>query len=92
MEDEQAEQFGLPKAVWASLRYAMAYEMALTPVDFLLRRSAYMLFDIEVAQAYKDNVVEAMASILNWSNEERAIHEEELDKQWRLVTLADVLK
>lgn len=92
LEDDQAEQFGLPKAVWASLRYAMAYEMALTPVDFLLRRSAYMLFDIEVAKAYKDNVVEAMASILNWSSEERTNHEKELDKQWRIVTLSDVLK
>lgn len=90
LNDGEAEKYGLPKAVWASLRYAMAYEMALTPVDFLLRRSSYMLFDIDKANAYKDKIVEAMASVLKWSDKQRAIYEAELAEQWRIHTLEDI--
>ncbi|WP_062750051.1 glycerol-3-phosphate dehydrogenase/oxidase [Shouchella tritolerans] len=90
LNDGEAEKYGLPKAVWASLRYAMAYEMALTPVDFLVRRSSYMLFDIDKANAYKDKIVEAMASVLKWSDKQRAIYEGELAEQWRIHTLEDI--
>ncbi|MBM7837433.1 glycerol-3-phosphate dehydrogenase [Alkalihalobacillus xiaoxiensis] len=91
LEDERAEEFGLPKALWASLRYAMTYEMALTPVDFLMRRSSALLFDIETATTYKEKITEAMATVLNWSDQEKHNHLVELEAQWRLVTLADVL-
>lgn len=91
LEDERAEEFGLPKALWASLRYAMTYEMALTPVDFLMRRSSALLFDIETATTYKEKITEAMAIVLNWSDQEKHNHLVELEAQWRLVTLADVL-
>ncbi|MFP7287826.1 FAD-dependent oxidoreductase [Shouchella clausii] len=90
LNDGEAEKYRLPKAVWASLRYAMAYEMALTPVDFLLRRSSYMLFDIDKANAYKNKIVEAMASVLKWSDKQRAIYEAELAEQWRIHTLEDI--
>ncbi|WP_059104549.1 glycerol-3-phosphate dehydrogenase/oxidase [Shouchella shacheensis] len=87
LEDEQAKTYGLSKDVWACLRYALTHEMALTPVDFFLRRTAYLLFDIDKATTYKQEVVEAMAKELKWSEETKAAHVAELNDQWQGHTL-----
>lgn len=91
LDDERAEEFELPKALWASLRYAMTHEMAMTPVDFLMRRSSALLFDIDTATTYKEQITDAMATVLNWSDQEKQSHQADLESQWRLVTLVDVL-
>ncbi len=85
LDDDEAEQFQLPKAVWASLRYALEYEMALTPVDFLLRRTSYMLFDIDKARENKNAVVEAMSEKLHWSEEEKTKRIAELNDMWKIM-------
>jgi len=85
LEDEEAERFQLPKAVWASLRYALEHEMALTPVDFLLRRTSYMLFDIDQARENKNAVVEAMAEKLHWTEEEKIKRITELEDMWEIM-------
>lgn len=65
----QAE--GLSLADTLSLHYAMAYEMALTPVDFFLRRTNYMLFMREKMTALVSPVVKEMAAYYQWSDTER---------------------
>ncbi|MBB6448188.1 glycerol-3-phosphate dehydrogenase [Geomicrobium halophilum] len=87
LEDKEADDFQLPRAVWASLRYALEHEMALTPVDFLLRRTSYLLFDIDAARENKDAIVEAMAAKLNWSTEEKERHNTEIENTWEIHTL-----
>ncbi|AXF57911.1 glycerol-3-phosphate dehydrogenase/oxidase [Salicibibacter kimchii] len=87
IEDDEAETFQLPKAVWASLRYAIENEMTLTPVDFLLRRTSYLLFDIDTARKNKDAVVEAMAVMFQWSKEEKAKRVTDLNNMWEIMTV-----
>ncbi|QDI93057.1 glycerol-3-phosphate dehydrogenase/oxidase [Salicibibacter halophilus] len=86
LEDEEADTFQLPKDVWASLRYALEHEMTLTPVDFFLRRTSYLLFDIDKARENKEAVVEAMAAKLQWSKEEKARCITELNEMWEILT------
>ncbi|WP_176764805.1 glycerol-3-phosphate dehydrogenase/oxidase [Natribacillus halophilus] len=86
LEDDEAETFQLPKAVWASLRYALEHEMTLTPVDFLLRRTSFLLFDIDTARKNKDAVVEAMAVKLQWTTHEKERRMRELNNMWKIMT------
>ncbi|QQK82013.1 glycerol-3-phosphate dehydrogenase/oxidase [Salicibibacter cibi] len=86
LEDDEVDRFQLPKAVWASLRYALEHEMMLTPVDFLLRRTSYLLFDIDTARENKDAVVEAMAVKLQWTTEEKERRVTELNDMWEIMT------
>lgn len=65
-----------------SLYYAMKEEMALTVVDYLLRRTNYMLFMREQLDAVAPDILKEMAAYYGWS-------EEELAKQEQL--LAEVL-
>lgn len=70
---------GLSLADTLSLHYAMQSELALSPVDFLLRRTNYMLFKREQVDGIKDAVVEEMARYYEWSSEEKAAYQAELD-------------
>ncbi|WZX99575.1 FAD-dependent oxidoreductase [Bacillus sp. FSL W7-1360] len=90
LNEKERELYGLDKQVWAALRYAIAHELALTPVDFLLRRTAYMLFDIGMARTCKAGVVKAMSVLLHWTAEEQKHYEKELDAKWQLLTLEQI--
>ncbi len=90
LDDSRAETYHVPKDLWASLRYAIQYEMALTPVDFFLRRTSDLLFDIQTVSTFKGQIVQAMADLLSWTEEEMKAHQEELDEQIRLLTLTDI--
>ncbi|HFI0000668.1 TPA: type 1 glycerol-3-phosphate oxidase [Streptococcus suis] len=73
---------GLNKRDLLSLHYAMKEEMTLTAVDYLLRRTNYMLFMREQLDAVAPDILKEMAAYYAWS-------EEELAKQEQL--LADTL-
>ncbi|MFN5169449.1 MAG: glycerol-3-phosphate dehydrogenase/oxidase [Cyclobacteriaceae bacterium] len=57
--------------VLAKAWFAIHFEMAMNPVDFLIRRSALVYFNRPKAQRYSDGVVEYFAEELNWSAEEK---------------------
>ena len=54
--------------------------MALTPVDFLLRRTNHLLFMRDRLDQVKAGVIEEMAQHYQWTVEERARHIETLEK------------
>lgn len=58
-----------------SLHYAMREEMALTPVDYFLRRTNYMLFMRKELDAILEDVLLEMAAYYAWSDEEKAAQE-----------------
>lgn len=58
-----------------SLHYAMQEEMTLTPVDYLLRRTNYMLFMREQLDAVLPDILKEMAAYYDWSEEEAASQE-----------------
>lgn len=78
---EEVDQIdGLTLADTISLHYAMREEMALTPSDFLIRRTNHMLFMRDTLDGMIEPVITEMARYHDWSDKERMHYTEELDK------------
>lgn len=75
-----AETAGLPLDVYATLIYAIEEEMAATPADYWIRRTGDMFFAIDRVRQWKAGVIEVMAQRLNYSEDEKKQHAEELDR------------
>jgi glycerol-3-phosphate dehydrogenase len=61
----------------AEVRYAVRHEMALTPMDFLARRTRLAFLDRQAAQRALPRVSELMARELGWSEETAKQRQEE---------------
>lgn len=72
---------GLPPEVFGSLVYALEEEMAQTPLDFFLRRTSSVLFDIEWARRWKEPVVAYMRAHFGWSKEREAAYTKRLEEE-----------
>lgn len=77
---EEAEQAKLDPLVYAMLRYAMEYEAAYKPVDFFIRRTGALYFNIHWVYSYKENVISYMGKELGWSEEQTVVYTAELDE------------
>lgn len=64
----------------AELQYAMDEEAAYKPVDFFIRRTGALFFNISLVKETKQQVIDYMAKYLKWSDEQKAIYTEELNK------------
>ncbi|MGE7624017.1 glycerol-3-phosphate dehydrogenase/oxidase [Viridibacillus sp. NPDC096237] len=71
----------LPQSLYIQLMYAIYHEMAVKPVDFFIRRTGKLLFNIEIVYEWKDQVISEMSSIFNWTETERLKYEEELNQE-----------
>lgn len=89
---DQGSFKGLTLAESMALRYAMDAEMTLTPVDYLLRRTNYMLFISHRLMEIKDAVVDAMAEYFAWNLTMKEAYQTELDQQIRETQLMDLKK
>ncbi|MGG3562966.1 FAD-dependent oxidoreductase [Neobacillus rhizosphaerae] len=69
----------LPVVLLAKLDYAIQYEMVATPLDFFLRRTGDLLFNINDVIKNKDAVIEYMANQMGWTDEQKKIYFRELD-------------
>ena len=74
-------KFGLPLDIFVQLRYSMEEEMAVTPVDFFIRRTGALYFNIQWVQQWKQAVMDMMAEYLEWTGEEKANYQNELEIQ-----------
>lgn len=70
----------LPLDVHVQLLYAIHEEMALTPLDFFIRRTGALLFDIGWVQKWKAKVVDVMGRELFWTKEMTDQHRIQLEK------------
>jgi glycerol-3-phosphate dehydrogenase len=71
----------LPAAIYAQLLYAIRYEMTVKPVDFFIRRTGSVFFDIKWAKKWKEPVVATMAEIFHWDEETKESYRKELEKE-----------
>jgi glycerol-3-phosphate dehydrogenase len=71
----------LPKDLLATLIYGIDHEMVTTPTDFFLRRTGFILFDIDKVYQWKDKVIKFMADYLQWSKEQEFHYKEELEQR-----------
>lgn len=76
---DQGAAEGLNLKETISLRYSVNEEMTLTSVDYLLRRTNFILFHNDQLAAIKQPVVDEMARLLNWDDAEKARQTELLD-------------
>lgn len=85
--DYLPEQQGeLPVTMQAQLLYAIHHEMAVQPVDFFIRRTGELLFDVELVQQWKDAVIKEMASLFHWTEGERKRAAEVLEHELKQAT------
>ncbi|MBF2639904.1 glycerol-3-phosphate dehydrogenase/oxidase [Listeria welshimeri] len=80
-EHKEQEESTLPNSLYAELRYSIQHEAVTTPIDFLLRRTGYLLFDMPYLIEWKDAVIDEMAKQFHWSDEVKQTYIEELDIQ-----------
>ncbi|MED1862648.1 FAD-dependent oxidoreductase [Fictibacillus nanhaiensis] len=81
---EEAKSYNLPESLYASLLYALEYEMTSTPSDFLIRRTSALYFDIDTVYEWKESVINCMADKLGWDAEQKREHAEDFEEQLRL--------
>jgi glycerol-3-phosphate dehydrogenase len=77
---QEAAQFGLPLDVFVMALYALEEEMSVKPVDFFIRRTGALFFDITWVWKYKAPVIELMASHLGWSRTDKEKYSFELEQ------------
>lgn len=76
---DQGTAEGLNLKETISLRYSVNEEMTLTPVDYLLRRTNFILFHNDQLATIKQPVVNEMARLLKWDAAEKTRQTELLD-------------
>jgi glycerol-3-phosphate dehydrogenase len=62
--------------------------MVVHPNDFIIRRTAYMFFNIALVKQYKDAILDEMAKQLHWSAEQRTQYEKDLNLEITRATTA----
>lgn len=82
----------LPRVDWAMLNYGLQFEMVEHPIDYLLRRSSQMLFDIKHMRSIKTPVIEYMAKYFDWDDETKQQMTDEVNQKLALTDLHDVKK
>jgi glycerol-3-phosphate dehydrogenase len=65
----------------AEVQFAIAYEKALNPLDFFIRRTGRLYFDIDSVRKYKEAVFKEFQKSYNYSDEEMEVFSKELDSQ-----------
>ncbi|KAA9016452.1 glycerol-3-phosphate dehydrogenase/oxidase [Niallia endozanthoxylica] len=86
----EAEASELPLALYAQVMYSLENEYAYTPVDFFLRRTGALLFQIQWVKKWRTPVIELMSQKLGWSAEKKEQFHLELEKQ--IQNLTDALE
>jgi len=82
----------LPRIDWAMLNYGLEFEMVERPIDYLLRRSSQMLFDISHMKSVKTAVIDYMAKYFDWDDETKQDMTDEVNQKLALTDLSDVKK
>lgn len=78
----------LPLSIFLQLEYGIQHEMVVKPVDFFIRRTGLLYFDIKLVNEYKNKVINYMEHRLGWSNYQSKEYRMELEEQIYLATTA----
>lgn len=71
---------GLSLAETLGLHYSLRHEMVLTPADYLVRRTNYLLFMRETLDQVKESIIREMARYFKWTIREEKAHRVDLEK------------
>jgi glycerol-3-phosphate dehydrogenase len=73
--------------VEAELTYSIDHEMTVKPVDFFIRRTGALYFDIDWVNRWKAPVIGWMKERLEWSDETAAGYAQELEERLHEATV-----
>jgi glycerol-3-phosphate dehydrogenase len=76
---DEAKAANIDPLVFAQLRYAIEEELTFKPVDFFIRRTGALYFDINFVRTHKDAVIDYLANTLGYSAEQKEEYTRELD-------------
>ena len=85
--EKETETFGLPIELYAQVLYSLTEEFSYTPVDFFLRRTGALLFDLEWVKKWQTPIIDMMSEKLGWSSAQKESYQAELKKQWHDLTV-----
>lgn len=74
-------QDNLPLILYLPLEYGIQNEMIVKPVDFFVRRTGTLYFQIDVVNEYKNKVVNYMEKRFGWSHYQTKEYRLELEEQ-----------
>lgn len=77
----------LPAYLRAELAYSVDQEMTVKPVDFFIRRTGALFFDIAWVRQWKEPVIAWMQKDFGWSDERTAEYAAELENRLREATV-----
>ncbi|WP_066069322.1 glycerol-3-phosphate dehydrogenase/oxidase [Neobacillus soli] len=80
---DRSNKYGLPLEVYVQIIYGLEEEMIVKPVDFFIRRTGALFFNIHWVHEWKQAVMELMEDVLGWTSEEKRIYQEELERELR---------
>ena len=76
----QSDAQTLSPEVYAQLMYAIENEMTVKPVDFFIRRTGSLYFNIQWVRKWKEPVINYMGELFNWDDETKRQYAEELEQ------------
>ncbi|MGM9950639.1 MAG: glycerol-3-phosphate dehydrogenase/oxidase [Lysinibacillus sp.] len=71
----------LPKALYAQLLYGIHHESVAKPVDFFIRRTGSLFFNIAMVEAYQEAVIDEMQRLLGWKDDQKNLYAQELEAE-----------
>ncbi|NBJ69630.1 MULTISPECIES: FAD-dependent oxidoreductase [Clostridia] len=78
-KQQEASDKGMDRCLLAELIYAMEFESAYKPVDFFIRRTSALFFEIDWVRAHQEKVIAYMAKELKWTEEQTEEYTNELN-------------
>lgn len=76
----EARKENLDPVTFAMLNYAIEYEAAYKPVDFFIRRTGALYFDISWLKRHRHNVIRYMNNKLGWTEAQKQQYRIELEQ------------
>jgi glycerol-3-phosphate dehydrogenase len=73
--------YNLPSTIYCSVMYCIYFEMISKPIDYFLRRTGCMFFDIDGVIEYKDEIIELMSDVMKWNDEEKGKYLSEVEEE-----------
>ncbi|MFP7735541.1 glycerol-3-phosphate dehydrogenase/oxidase [Priestia aryabhattai] len=77
---DQLKNSDLPASVFLQIQYGIEEEMVSKPVDFFIRRTGALFFDINWVRSWKKQVIAHMAQELKWTPEQTKAYTDELEQ------------
>lgn len=85
------EEGALPRSIYSQLMYALEEEMVCKPVDFFIRRTGALYFNINWVHEWKEVIINEMSQYFGWAPEQKQAYTDELEQEiWDAVTPVDL--